>query len=396
MTRPPRSTALPRDTARTATGPSSDALAWVLSRLPEHLIARDAEAGGRSRADRRGGRRAGPAGAGPRALYDGWFVETSAASARFPTSPTWSGSTEVPPDLGLGVSRRALVANTIAYRRRKGTVTVLAAAGHRRCDRLARPGRRVPPALVADPPRPRSASTGPPRGVRDTARWSSRDPAARRRHLGARARCVTRPKSAGSVAAGRYGWPPSGRSWTVAGRRPATWDGRGPRGRRTVGALRPAGPRRPAVRRAACRRGDRASPPSPTCRCRCARGACWRCCRRRGGNRRRIPVDPPLPLGGPGEPAGARPGSRNRARSGSAGRPELVPRALRVAGLEGLDGRDAEPTQVLVDPTTGRLTVYSGGVPDVAGERGVTVRYAGGNSPTSAWEPMTGPCCTSR
>ena len=31
----------------------------------------------------------------------------------------------MPPDLGVAVSRRALVANTVAYRRRKGTVAVL-------------------------------------------------------------------------------------------------------------------------------------------------------------------------------------------------------------------------------------------------------------------------------
>jgi hypothetical protein len=57
-------------------------------------------------------------------LYDGWFVETC-EEWLVPYLADLVGLQEVPPDLGVSVSRRALVANTVAYRRRKGTVAVL-------------------------------------------------------------------------------------------------------------------------------------------------------------------------------------------------------------------------------------------------------------------------------
>jgi hypothetical protein len=57
-------------------------------------------------------------------LYDGWFVETC-DEWLVPYLADLVGLPEVPPDLGVAVSRRALVANTVAYRRRKGTVAVL-------------------------------------------------------------------------------------------------------------------------------------------------------------------------------------------------------------------------------------------------------------------------------
>lgn len=57
-------------------------------------------------------------------LYDGWFVETC-EEWLVPYLADLVGLAEVPPDLGVTVSRRALVANTVAYRRRKGTVAVL-------------------------------------------------------------------------------------------------------------------------------------------------------------------------------------------------------------------------------------------------------------------------------
>ena len=57
-------------------------------------------------------------------LYDGWFIETC-EEWLVPYLADLVGLHEVPPDLGVAVSRRALVANTVAYRRRKGTVAVL-------------------------------------------------------------------------------------------------------------------------------------------------------------------------------------------------------------------------------------------------------------------------------
>lgn len=57
-------------------------------------------------------------------LYDGWFIETC-EDWLVPYLADLVGLREVPPDLGVAVSRRALVANTVAYRRRKGTVAVL-------------------------------------------------------------------------------------------------------------------------------------------------------------------------------------------------------------------------------------------------------------------------------
>lgn len=57
-------------------------------------------------------------------LHDGWFVETC-EEWLVPYLADLVGMAEVPPDLGVTVSRRALVANTVAYRRRKGTVAVL-------------------------------------------------------------------------------------------------------------------------------------------------------------------------------------------------------------------------------------------------------------------------------
>jgi hypothetical protein len=57
-------------------------------------------------------------------LADGWFAETC-EEWLIPYLADLVGLHEVPPELGVAVSRRALVANTVAYRRRKGTVAVL-------------------------------------------------------------------------------------------------------------------------------------------------------------------------------------------------------------------------------------------------------------------------------
>ncbi len=100
--------------------------AYLASLLPAHVRERDAAAGGLLHALLE-------AVAGELAvveddlqrLYDAWFVETS---------PEWVvpylgelvGVTGLPPDVrDAGPGRRAVVANTIAYRQRKGTVAVL-------------------------------------------------------------------------------------------------------------------------------------------------------------------------------------------------------------------------------------------------------------------------------
>ena len=102
-----------------------EVLARLAGRLPSHLMARDEESGGLMRAlltavaseldllqtdlgD----------------LYDGWFVETC-AEWLVPYLADLVGVAELPPDLGAGTTRRAFVANTVSYRRRKGTAAVL-------------------------------------------------------------------------------------------------------------------------------------------------------------------------------------------------------------------------------------------------------------------------------
>ncbi|MER6197692.1 phage tail protein [Streptomyces sp. NPDC001586] len=57
-------------------------------------------------------------------LYDGWFVETC-DKGLLPYVADLIGMAEALPDLGEGTSWRPVVANTISYRRRKGTVAVL-------------------------------------------------------------------------------------------------------------------------------------------------------------------------------------------------------------------------------------------------------------------------------
>ena len=61
-------------------------------------------------------------------LYDAWFVETCPEWA-VPYIADLVGLVGLPGDLGAGtgaaVSRRAVVANTVAYRRRKGTIAVV-------------------------------------------------------------------------------------------------------------------------------------------------------------------------------------------------------------------------------------------------------------------------------
>jgi hypothetical protein len=101
----------------------------LLDLLPVHVVARDEEHGGLLRALL--------AAVGGELdllerdideLYASWFVETCPEWV-VPYLADLVGVTDLPPDLtgagGAGVSRRAFVANTVAYRRRKGTVAVV-------------------------------------------------------------------------------------------------------------------------------------------------------------------------------------------------------------------------------------------------------------------------------
>ncbi|MDQ4007178.1 MAG: phage tail protein, partial [Actinomycetota bacterium] len=104
------------------------ALQRLLDLLPVHQVARDLAADGTP----------GPltalltavAGelevleADARRLYDAWFIETCEEWV-VPYLADLVGLRGVPPEMGTTVSRRALVANTVAYRRRKGTLAVV-------------------------------------------------------------------------------------------------------------------------------------------------------------------------------------------------------------------------------------------------------------------------------
>ncbi|MGW5365695.1 hypothetical protein [Actinopolymorpha pittospori] len=101
--------------------------AYLASLLPAHVLERDAETGGLLRLLL-------GAVAGELALveddlerlYDSWFVET-APEWVVPYLADLVGLVGLPGDLGpgAGVSRRGVVANTVSYRQRKGTVAVL-------------------------------------------------------------------------------------------------------------------------------------------------------------------------------------------------------------------------------------------------------------------------------
>ncbi|WP_298890037.1 phage tail protein [uncultured Serinicoccus sp.] len=107
----------------------ADRADYLAARLPGHVLVRDEESGGLLRAllDAVAGE-LGVVERDLETLYDSWFVETC---------PDWVvpyladlvGLAGLPDDLGAvsgaGVSRRTIVANTVAYRQRKGTVAVL-------------------------------------------------------------------------------------------------------------------------------------------------------------------------------------------------------------------------------------------------------------------------------
>ncbi|MFZ3493217.1 phage tail protein [Streptomyces sp. 5.8] len=100
-------------------------LEYLLARLPAHLLARDTEAGGLVRSLL-------GAVSGELALletdledlYDAWFIETCADWV-VPYLADLVGLDDLPTGLGREAGPRALVANTAAYRRRKGTIGVL-------------------------------------------------------------------------------------------------------------------------------------------------------------------------------------------------------------------------------------------------------------------------------
>lgn len=107
----------------------ADRTAYLEGLLPPHVVERDAENGGLLRALLE-------AVAGELAvveddvqrLYDSWFIETCPEWV-VPYIADLVGLIGLPGDLGAetgaGVSRRAVVANTVAYRKRKGTVAVV-------------------------------------------------------------------------------------------------------------------------------------------------------------------------------------------------------------------------------------------------------------------------------
>jgi phage tail P2-like protein len=109
---------------------ADDVLTRLLERLPAHLVARDAEAGGLLRSLLRAvATELDVLEADLEDLYDAWFVETC-AEWLVPYLADLVGVDDLPADLGPTTTRRALVANTIAYRRRKGTAAVLEQAAH--------------------------------------------------------------------------------------------------------------------------------------------------------------------------------------------------------------------------------------------------------------------------
>ena len=97
----------------------------VLSLLPVHVRARDEQAGSllAALADAVGGE-LDILERDIDTLYASWFIETCPEWV-VPYLADLVGVTDLPPDLPGVISRRAFVANTIAYRRRKGTPAVL-------------------------------------------------------------------------------------------------------------------------------------------------------------------------------------------------------------------------------------------------------------------------------
>ncbi|MFE9040616.1 hypothetical protein ACFYOG_06830 [Streptomyces sp. NPDC007818] len=127
-------------TAVEAHDPREAALVRLRARLPAHLLARDAEAD--RLLDALLGAVAGELAvleADLDELYDAWFVETCADWV-VPYLADLVGLDEVPTGLGLAGGPRAMVANTVAYRRRKGTLGVLEQIAR---DVTGRPARAV-------------------------------------------------------------------------------------------------------------------------------------------------------------------------------------------------------------------------------------------------------------
>jgi len=99
----------------------------VLDLLPVHVRARDADSGGLLRALVEAvSAELGVLETDVDQLYASWFIETCPEWV-VPYIADLLGVRDLPPDVaaGAGVSRRAFVANTVAYRRRKGTAAVV-------------------------------------------------------------------------------------------------------------------------------------------------------------------------------------------------------------------------------------------------------------------------------
>ena len=295
------------------------------------------------------------------------------------------GLHEVPPDLGVAVSRRALVANTVAYRRRKGTVAVLeqvardvtgwptraveyhpllatsAHVNHVRLDRAAAPSLRD--AARLEPAR--SPARRPPRAR------STRSP-----HTAEVRRIATRPRPLRDQQRRHLPVPGADvrRRRALAPRRRGGWSRRARCGWHHFDPLGRATP----LFAAAARRGRRSS--------------AW-------------PTEPDLPR--PAAPAAAaraaaaraaasstRRSSRSASRIDGPTRPTWPPERIRVCRLETLRASD-EP-QVMVDAVAGRLQAYR----RRTRPRATCPRRSSSATPTARWPtsapaPTTAPTSTS-
>ena len=235
--------------------PSTDATARVLALLPAHVRARDAESGGliAALAEAVGGE-LDVLERDIDALYASWFVETCPEwVVPVPRRPRRRRGPAAGPAPGWRAGA-AFVANTVAYRRRKGTVAVIEQVA-----RDARAGRPRPSSTTDCSPRRRTSTTCSssdprrrrPDARRRPARWSSCPRRSRR------ARCdasrtpaevrADRHRGAGATASANVGvflFPAAGATSSAGRRR------RRPRGRRRAGRVHPLRRRRSAVRRA--------------------------------------------------------------------------------------------------------------------------------------------------
>ena len=288
-------------TVQPSAGPAATPADRVLALVPAHTRRRDAAAGGllAALADAVGARTRG-ARARHRHPLRRRGSSRPAPSGSLPYLADLVGVTDLPPALPGVVSRRAFVANTIAYRRRKGTLAVLEQVAR---DVTGWPAKvveyyRLLAASTARQPRPdrppgRGVAAHRDRGRRRRHRRRPARPAADRglavrpaRRSRTRRTCGTSPP-AGAVTASRTSrvLPRSGCRCSCSGgarrvRRTAPRTGSRPPPARPGPSTRWAGRPR-CSRRPRPRTPSSTSRPRPTCRCRCARGGCSPCCRPR-------------------------------------------------------------------------------------------------------------------